>query len=270
MADWKRHQKRRLDVAARAGSPNHMYSYCRVIGCGKPARAGTDDGLDVRYCRAHAEHHQRHGSPVKKSYAAKQLNRYRRAALAWIEENGDNPWVRNAVQRVEGLLRKAGPFVEAFRLRGLPPEQRAKAALARLRKHDIDPRLIIAAGLAVEMMIQEDPQPVLTTEFRRVQMAKVIHRMASGSHRRWVREALSSPALNQRQVIVQELHVYPRSRGRVLRHLGKALESAVELLVEHHLADVRAFKNQREGQGDVGSRPYPKGWVTRRRSQGDV
>lgn len=63
---------------------NHMYGYCRVIHCGKPARAGTTDGLDERYCRAHADHDQRHGSPLKGSYTARELNPYRRAALAWM------------------------------------------------------------------------------------------------------------------------------------------------------------------------------------------
>ena len=30
-----------------------MYKYCRIVGCGKTARAGTSDGLDTRFCRLH-------------------------------------------------------------------------------------------------------------------------------------------------------------------------------------------------------------------------
>jgi hypothetical protein len=221
MTDWNQRQKRKQDVTARASIPNHMYGYCRVIHCGKPARAGTADGLDERYCRAHADHNQRHGSPLKGSYTATELNPYRRAALA------------------------------------------------RLRKHDIDPRLVVAAWLAVEMLIKDDPQPVSGTEYKRVQAAKVVHRMASGSHRRWVREVPSPVWPGQKQAQVQELHVYPRSRGRVLRHLGQELESAVELLVEHHLADVQAFKREHDAAGASGARPYPRGWVSRPRQKDD-
>jgi len=267
MTDWNQHQKRKQDVTARAGLPNHMYGYCRVIGCGKPARAGTADGLDERYCRAHADHNQRHGSPLKGSYSAQELNPYRRAALAWIVAHEGSQWVQNAVQKIRGLYQQAGPYVEAFRLRGLPPQQRAKAALARLRKHGIDPRLVVAAWLAVEMLIQDDPQPVQGGEYKRVQAAKVVHRMASGSHRRWVREVPSPVWPGQKQAVVQEMHVYPRSRGRVLRHLGRKLESAVELLVDHHLADVSAFKREMDAAGASGARPYPRGWVSRPRAK---
>ncbi|MDP2847374.1 MAG: hypothetical protein Q8O35_04195 [Humidesulfovibrio sp.] len=269
MTDWNQRQKRKQDVTARAALPNHMYGYCRVIHCGKPARAGTPDGLDERYCRAHADHNQRHGSPLKGSYTAKELNPYRRAALAWIVSHEDSRWVQNAIQRVKGLYQQAGPYVEAFRLRGLPPQQRAKAALARLRKHGIDPRLVVAAWLAVEMLIQDDPQPVQGTEFKRVQAAKVIHRMASGSHRRWVREVASPVWSGQKQDVIQELHVYPRSRGRVLRHLGEELESAVELLVDHHLADIHIFRREQDAAGSSGARAYPRNWVSRRRQKDD-
>ena len=64
------------------------------------------------------------------------------------------------------------------------------------------------------------PRP--KSEFKRVQAAKLVHEMASGTHKRWG----EGPGAT-------ELHVYPRSRGRVLRHVGKDIESAVELLVDH-------------------------------------
>ena len=176
-------------------------------------------------------------------------------------------WVQNAIQRVQGLYQQAGPYVEASRLRGLPPQQRAKAALARLRNHGIDPRLVVAAWLAVEMLLQDDPQPVQGKEYTRVQAAKVIHRMASGSNRRWVREVPSLIWPGQKQTVIQEMHVYPRSRGRVLRHLGEELESAVGLLVGHHLADVSAFKHEQDAARASGARPYPRGWVSRPRTK---
>lgn len=81
----------------------------------------------------------------------------------------------------------------------------------------------VAAWLAVEMAIASDPTAETKAEFKRVQAAKQVHRMASGTHKRW-ETGPGGPT---------ELHVYPRSRGRVLRHIGEAMEQAVELLVQH-------------------------------------
>lgn len=236
MAGYEQRLRRKQEVRARAAEPNHMYGYCRVIGCGKPARAGTDDGLDTRFCRSHAEHYQRHGSPFKRSYTGKELAPYRRAALRWLEANAESFWVKNAIDRVLGLYRSAGPHIEAFRLRGLSPQERAKAHWARMRKAEVDPRQVVAAWLAVEMIIADDPQSVTTTEFRRVQAAKIVHRMASGTHKRWERE-IPDPNWSglRSKTLVEEKHWYPRSRGRVLRHIGEDVERAVELLAAHQL-----------------------------------
>ncbi|MER9976243.1 hypothetical protein [Mesorhizobium sp. M0085] len=143
--------------------------------------------------------------------------------MSWLEANRSDTYVANAVDRVATLLRASGTHVEAFRLRGLSPQDRAKAAWARLRKAAVDPRRVVAAWLTIEMVIRDDPQADLKAEFKRVQAAKLVHRMASGTHKKWGEGASAT-----------ELHVYPRSRGRVLRHIGDALEEAVELLVEKH------------------------------------
>ncbi len=164
-----------------------MFSRCRVVGCGRPARAGTDDGLDTRFCRSHSDHYARHGSPYRRSYTAKEITPYREAAMRWLEANADDLWVRNAIDRVKTLYRTAGAHQEAYRLRGLSPEARANAAWARLRKAKIDPRRVVAAWLAVVMIIRDDPQAETTTEYKRVQAAKLIHKMASGTHKRWAK-----------------------------------------------------------------------------------
>jgi hypothetical protein len=190
MDDWSRRQRRKAEVKARASKQDSMYRYCRIPGCGVSARAGTSDGLDMRYCRAHAENLQRHGSLHKTSYTAKVLNPYRMAAFAWLQTNQQNFWVSNAVERTKTLYRLAGEHEESFRLRGKTPVDRAKIHWARLRKAEIDPFLVIAAWLAVEMVLEDDPQPVSTSEFKRVQAAKIVHRMASGTHRRWEQEVV--------------------------------------------------------------------------------
>jgi len=238
MTSWERHRRRKQDVKTRASTPNSMHNYCRVVGCRNPARAGTEDGLDHRFCRHHYDYHQRHGSPYKGSYTAQQLDPYRKAALSWLKTNEDDIWARSAVERVNGLYQRAGPAVEAFRLRGLSPRERAWAAWARLRKAEVDPRRPVAAWLAVELAIADDPQPVQTIEYKLVQAAKLVHRMASGTHKRWEQPVSSTNQGRLRKRTV-ELHVYPRSRGRVLRHIGEDMEKCVELLVEHHLQTIR-------------------------------
>ncbi|MER8857579.1 hypothetical protein NKI09_07970 [Mesorhizobium sp. M0757] len=232
-----RKRERKSEVKSRAAEPSHMFTRCRVIGCDRPARAGTDDGLDTRFCRQHSDHYSRHGSPYKRSYSARELAPYRKAAMAWLEAHAGDQWVRNAVDRVETLYRAAGQHVEAFRLRGLSPQERAQAAWARLRKAKIDSGRVVAAWLAVEMAIAADPQADRKPEYKRVQAAKLVHKMASGTHRRWE----SGPGG------AQELHVYPRSRGRVLRHIGEDIEEATALLVEHAVLPAMPISNRQTG-----------------------
>lgn len=203
-----------------------MFTMCRVIGCGRPARAGTQEGLDTRWCRSHADHYSRHGSPYKGSYEARQISHYRKRALDWLDAHKDSATVRNAIDRVTTLYAAAGPHVEAFRLRGLSPDARAKAAWARLRKAKVDPLRVIAAWLAIEMAIGDDPQPETKLEFKQVQAAKLVHKMASGTHKSWG----EGPA-------AKSLHVYPRSRGRVLRYIGADLQQASELAWDQFKAD---------------------------------
>jgi hypothetical protein len=209
--------------------------------------------LNNRYCKRHEEHYQRHGSAFRGSYGADWLNPYRRAAFDWLTANPDNFQVKNALAGVQGLYRSAGQVSEAYRLRGLKPEHRARAAWARLRKAEIDPRLPLAAWIAIEMIVRDDPEAVRTIEYKRVQAAKIIHRIVSGSHRRW--EAPRSDG----GVSVTELHKFPMSRGRVLRHVGEQIEQVAELLADKHLPEIMAFRAEREKAGKLAKRPHPEG-----------
>ena len=223
--DWQKKKSRKQDVAARAARAETMWSRCRIIGCGKPTTAGERKGLNRMYCRSHEDHFERHGSYTKPSYTAAQLAPYRKAARSWLRAHRNDLEVQLAIRAVEGLYRRAGPFVEAFRLAGLSPQDRARAAWARLREAEVDPRRPLEAWLAIELIIEADPQAERKVEFKRVQAAKLIHRMASGSHRKWERQRPDG------RVVVQELHKYPHSRGHVLRHLGTQVEGAAALLV---------------------------------------
>jgi nicotinamidase-related amidase len=80
------------------------------------------------------------------------------------------------------------------------------------------------SDLAVELIVQADSQAERKIEFKRVQAAKLVHRMASGSHKRWERQRPGG------HTVVEELHKYPHSWGKVLCHIGQQLERAAELL----------------------------------------
>jgi hypothetical protein len=226
-------RKRKTDVLARVARPNHMYAYCRILGCANPATAGTQKGLNRLYCRKHEDHYERHGSYFKRSYTAARINPYRRAALRWLRANEADPVVTSSLDRILFLYNEGGRKIDAFRLAGLPPSERARAAWARLRDAEVDPKQPLAAWLAVELVLLDDPQAERKTEFKRVQAAKLVHRMASGTHKRW-----DNPWSGGGFGPV-ELHKYPASRGRVLRHLGQQLERAAELLVDQRLNEIQ-------------------------------
>lgn len=234
-------QKRRADVRRRAGDPSGDYVRCRVIGCPNSPTSTVGQGLNRLYCRRHEEHYARHGSYFKGSYSAAQIRPHRKAALEWLRAHERDLDVRHARDAVVALYRSAGPHREAFRLAGLSPEDRARAAWARLREAKVDPLEPIAAWLAIGLAILADPQPERKIEFRRVQAAKLVHRMASGTHKRWEQDRPGG-----RKVVVQ-MHRYPASRGRILRHLGEQLERAAELLGMHRLREIRPVQRRNRG-----------------------
>jgi len=230
-------QRRIADVSRRLRNPIDARQACSIFGCPNPTRAALGRGLNRLYCRSHEDHFQRHGSYVKGSYSGAELRPYRGAAERWIKRNVSEPFVKGALMAVEALLRSGRPE-EAFRLRGLPPVERARVAWGRLRAAKVTPTRLLAAWLAVELRLADDSQPDWHPEYKQVQAAKVIHRMASGTHKRWEQERPGG------QIHVVEMHKYPASRGRVLRHLGKALGKASELVVARHLAEIRASLSQ--------------------------
>tara|TARA_R110000868_G_scaffold92734_2_gene257226 strand:+ start:21088 stop:21588 length:501 start_codon:yes stop_codon:yes gene_type:complete len=159
------------------------------------------------------------------------LKPHRATVRAWLKANRDDRWVVNALQRIDGLYARAGAHVEAFRLAGLDSRERARKAWARLRTTGVDPIKVLEAWLVVDRMIAADPQPDDSAEFRRVQAAKIVHRLASGSHKTWVREVPRMVGVvNVPIKHVTELHKYPHSRGLVLRVIGAEIEEACGLV----------------------------------------
>lgn len=235
-----RNARNQHQVRSRAKAIAVEHKHCKVIGCPHPPRAATRNGLDTRFCRSHADFYSRHGSPYKGSYSAAQLQPYRKVVRKWLKENRENAWVLNAVTRVRGLYDRAGPHEEAFRLAGMSAQERGRKAWARLRTAGVSPLKVVEGWLVIDQAIMHDPQPVETSEFRRVQAAKLVHRLASGSHKRWEREIRRMVGVANVPIVeVTELHKYPQSRGKVLRVFGADIEEACGLVTEAARRDLQ-------------------------------
>jgi hypothetical protein len=215
---------------------------CSIPGCGRRTMLATGDGLAAFHCKRHVEHRARHGSHWHRSYRADELKPYLAAATSYIRPRVEtDPQITNAVARLTALLEQS-PYEIATRLRGLPAKTRASIAFGRLRQRGIKPERLLAIHLAVTALVEEDPGSHRTKEFRLVQTAKALHRLASGHHRVW-------PQQDQKgRTFRIELHAYARSTGRVLRFIGQAVEERCEWATERHFAGMLALKVKRYGR----------------------
>jgi hypothetical protein len=198
-------------------------------------------GLAAFHCKHHVEHKARHGSHWHGTYKAAEIAPYRKAADAWLKANAGDITVVSALNALRTLLDSSGPFTPSTSLRGLPARDRSRIAFVRLARAEVRPEAILAIHLAVSALIEEDPGSHRVKEFRIVQVAKAVHRLASGYHRKWEFEGADG------RKRVTELHGYARSTGRVLRFIGEEIDKACEAVVADHLADVLALKVERYG-----------------------
>jgi hypothetical protein len=210
---------------------------CWVPDCRKPSGASTV-GMVGRFCKQHLSQHLRHGSPLRVSYAASETNPYRRVALAFLEANPEDTFVKQALINVTDRYRSAGPEIEPRNMRGTTPDMKANALWARLRTNGVPATYVLAAIAGVHLAFEADPQRPSGkwgTEFRSVQIAKVLLRMAGGEVKRWARLEQVVDPITQRteRPPPQELRVFPYSTGRVLRIIGEEVEKIGEVLFWH-------------------------------------
>jgi hypothetical protein len=225
-------------VATNKGGPR----ICLIPGCSHPTMKAAGVGLSPFHCERHVAHKSRHGSHWHRSYRAFELKPFLAAATSYIRPRLEkDAQIKDAVARL-ALLLEQSPYEIATRLRGLPAKTRCGIAFGRLRKRGIKPERLLAIHLAITALIEEDPGSHRTKEFRLVQAAKAIHRLASGYHRVW-------PQQDQKgRTFRIELHAYARSTGRVLRFIGQAIEERCEWATEKHLGGVLALKVKRYGR----------------------
>lgn len=219
---------------------------CSIPGCRNPTMRVAGTGLAAFHCRRHVEHKARHGSHWHGTYSAAELKPYLAAATSYVRLRAESDrFIKTALNAIALLLEEAGPTEIATRLRGMSANKRARIALARLRVAGIKPERFVTMVLAVTALIDEDPGSHRTKEFRTVQIAKSLHRLASGTHKRWPFVDIHG---RQRQI---ELHAFPRSSGPVLRLIGRVIEQPCEWVVEKHLSAVLALKVKRYGRHPV-------------------
>jgi len=237
--------KSRHSVAQRIAATNTASAQrCAILGCGRPTMGAAGLGIAAFHCRRHVEHKARHGSHWHGTYSAAQLKPYLAAAASYVRHRSEiDRFIKAALNTIALLLEEAGPTEIATRLKGMSATKRARIALARLRVAGVEPKRFVAIVLAVTALIEEDPGSHRTKEFRTVQIAKALHRLASGYHRVW-----GLPDDKGRLKKVSELHAFPRSSGPVLRLIGKAVEQPCEWVVEKHLSAVLALKVKRYGR----------------------
>ena len=217
---------------------------CAIPGCRNPTMRAASLGLAAFHCRKHVEHKARHGSHWHGTYSADELKPYLAAATSYVRLRSESDqFIKQAIIDIALLLEEAGPTEIATLLKGMSATKRARIALARLRVASIKPERFVAIVLAVTALIEEDPGSHRTKEFRTVQIAKALHRLASGYHRVW-----ELPDEKGRLRKVAELHAFPRSSGPVLRLIGKAIEQPCDWVVEKHLTAVLALKVKRYGR----------------------
>ncbi|WP_338632450.1 hypothetical protein [Afipia carboxidovorans] len=215
---------------------------CSIPGCRNPTMRAAGLGLAAFHCRKHIEAKARHGSHWHGTYSAAELKPYLVAATSYVRLRAESDrFIKRALTDVALLLEEAGPTEIATRLKGMSAAKRSRIALARLRVARIKPERFVAIVLAVTALIEEDPGSHRTKEFRTVQIAKALHRLASGTHKVW--EIEDHDGRKRRT----ELHAFPRSSGPVLRLIGKAIEQPCEWVADKHLAAILALKVKRYG-----------------------
>lgn len=211
-------QAREIKLRAKAPPPARPQR-CTAMGCGRPTQRSAGRGLSERYCRAHQEHFRRHGSHWRRSYLLRELLPYREAARAWLKGAENRPEVLAATAALEGLLAASGRTESAFRTGRLSPKEKARVALARLRQAGKTGRqlleiVVTAKATAAALGPRGNP------EFLHVQIAKLAHRLASGTILR-DHEGRPLSAQGWRRSAVER---YPRAEGIFMRVLGRQLE----------------------------------------------
>jgi hypothetical protein len=216
-------------------------SVCSIPGCGRLSMFTQGNGLSRYLCRYHSQRRSRHGSTWHTSYRAAELKPYLDAASHWLAVRQDVSAVAAVVREMDYLLAGAGRSEPAMNLRGLSAATRARIAFARLSEAEIPAGRLVAIYVAVAALIEDDWASHRTREFQIVQAAKVAHRLASGTHRRWQMWNPTGPEVHV------EVHAYPRSAGLILRKIGETMGKVVDPILGAAVPEIVSLKVAKYG-----------------------
>ncbi len=234
-----------------------QHDRCFIPGCKRLTAPLMDKDFALFHCRYHVQHKARHGSHWQKTYKAADLKPYIKAAEKWGDANLRDRHYSVAWRQIDHVLAGAGLVDPAMNLRGQSADYKAKVAFARLREAGVLHRRIVHIYLGVAALIEDDFGSHRTQEFRIVQAAKAIHRLASGTHRKW-------DVWNPRTggTFPYELHAYPSSSGHVLRKIGRVLEDACSDLLRSAVPEIVALKVKLYGEHPSHMPPPERGGIT--------
>lgn len=214
---------------------------CAIPGCRRPTTRKAGQGVAAFHCKYHVQRRARHGSHWAPSIKAAALRPYLRTAETWVRAHQEDGQVLGALGALDALMATAGSVERPQDLRYRSAAFKAKVAFARLREAGTQPSRLLAAHMAVVAIIEEDRESHRVFEYRIVQAAKAIHRLASGFHRQWEKPRPDG------SVLPVEMHTYPRSAGQVLRNMGEKLEAICGALSDGSLEAVLGAKRERFG-----------------------
>lgn len=222
-----RHLERR-NTALRSKQAEPGAGRCAAFACPRPVQRAIGSGLSPLYCKRHVEHIRRHGHSHMKTPKKAALEPYRKAARSWVARHRGERAVARVLAALDGMLQGSGRPINAYRLRGETPEARARNVLARNREAGKTGEDLLIIVLALRAYIAEHG-PRGAPDYRHTQIAKLMHRVSSGSNR-----TLSGFPMPQKN---------PRPEGRFMVHLGARVDdiaciAADDYAVEEVLAEV--------------------------------
>jgi hypothetical protein len=153
---------------------------CSIPNCNRPPMRTVGVGHAEYHCRYHVQFRARHGSHWHPTYKAADLKPYLAVASEWIDGHREELPVAYPLKGLEGLLEGSGQADRAQDIKRLPAGSKARVAFARLREAGIEPERLLAIHMAVGALIEDDNGSHRVEEFRLVQTAKAVHRLASG------------------------------------------------------------------------------------------
>jgi len=223
----------RNEIAGRASCPSSSpATKCSAFGCTRLTQRSAGNGLSEIYCKQHIEFRRRHGSTWRRSYKIAEIQPYRKAAIQWVQNNRHDHYVSKVIAALDAMIINSGPAKSAYDLRWLSSGDRSRQVLARLRDAGIGGDRLLEITLTIKAAINE-LGPHANPEFMQVQIAKMAHRLNSGTNR-------TRSGLPMRPK-------YPRSEGKFMRVLGHSIGdiagiAATPEVVSEVIQQAEAFK----------------------------